>query len=279
MLNSPLKWAGGKSQLRKQIIPLIPEHVCYVEPFGGAAWLLLGKAPSEVEVLNDIDGELVNLFRVIRNNPDGLIQSFRWDLVSREELHTLTARDPLELDPVERAHRFYYLIMAGWGGQGKYPRFQTAVKDPGGHGNRLAGALETMEEKIKPVHQRLRTVLIENMDWRKCVDRYDSPDTLIYLDPPYQGNGVDYRFNMKSREDHQTMRAKLATLQARWMLSAYDNPEMREMYPEYWVTPIQSTSGMDAKEEGKPRKKRGKNQEIVISNFRPRKGGMERLLE
>ena len=275
MLNSPLKWAGGKSQLRKQIIPLIPDHVCYIEPFGGAGWVLLGKAPSQVEVLNDIDGELVNLFRVIRDNPDGLIQSFQWDLVSREEFQALIAQDPRDMGLLERAHRFYYLIMAGWGGQGKYPRFQTAVKDPGGHGNRLAGALETMEEKIKPVHRRLRTVLIENMNWRECIDRYDSQDTLIYVDPPYQGNGVDYRFNMKSQKEHMELRQKLEGSQGRWMLSAYDNAETEQMYQGHWITQVDAPSGMDAKEEGKRRR----NTEVVISNFQPRRSGMERMLD
>ena len=88
MLNSPFKWVGGKSRLRKAIIPLIPAHTCYIEPFAGAAWVLFGKPPSSVEVINDIDQELINFFRVVKENPEELIGSFEWELVSRAEFDT-----------------------------------------------------------------------------------------------------------------------------------------------------------------------------------------------
>ena len=70
MLNSPFKWVGGKSRIRKAIIPILPPHTCYVEPFAGAAWVLFGKPPSDVEVLNDIDQELINFFRIVREKPE-----------------------------------------------------------------------------------------------------------------------------------------------------------------------------------------------------------------
>ncbi len=76
MLNSPFKWVGGKSRLRKQIISLLPAHSCYVEPFAGAAWVLFGKPPSDVEVLNDLDQEIVTFFRVVKEKPEQLIESF-----------------------------------------------------------------------------------------------------------------------------------------------------------------------------------------------------------
>lgn len=136
MLNSPIKWVGGKSRLRKQIIDLLPPHTCYVEPFAGASWVLFGKPPSNVEVLNDIDQDLINFFRVVKNNPEQLIASFEWELVSRAEFERLAQLDTTQLTDIQRAHRFYYLIMAGWGGELDYPRFQTSIND-GGHGNRL----------------------------------------------------------------------------------------------------------------------------------------------
>ena len=116
MLNSPFKWVGGKSRLRKPIIDLLPEHTCYVEPFSGAAWVLFGKPPSQVEILNDIDQELITFFRVIKSEPEKLIDSFELELVSRTEFERLADLNPKELSDIERAHRFYYLIMAGWGG-------------------------------------------------------------------------------------------------------------------------------------------------------------------
>ncbi len=144
-INSPFKWVGGKSRLRKQIIPLLPKHSCYVELFSGAAWVLFGKPPSDVEVLNDIDQDLVTFFRVIKEKPEELIASFEWELVSRAEFKRLASLDPTQLTDIQRAHRFYYLIMAGWGGELKYPRFQTSISD-GGHGNRLIGAFQILTD-------------------------------------------------------------------------------------------------------------------------------------
>src|SRR2546423_12755616 len=113
MLNSPIKWVGGKSRLRKQIIALLPAHTCYVELFAGAAWVLFGKPLSDVEILNDIDQELVTFFRVIKEKPEELIAAFDLELVSRAEFGRLADLDSSRLTDVERAHRFYYLIMAG----------------------------------------------------------------------------------------------------------------------------------------------------------------------
>ena len=269
MLNSPFKWVGGKSRLRKFIVPMIPPHTCYVEPFAGAAWVLFGKPKSDVEILNDIDDDLITFFRVVREKPEELIASFEWELVSHAEFNRLANLDPHALTDVHRAHRFYYLIMAGWGGEARYPRFQTSIKD-GGHGNRLVGALKTLRERITPIHRRLQTVLIENMDWRDCIDKYDSPSTVMYLDPPYLGNGANYKFNMRGKDDHISMAEQLGRVRGLWMLSSYDTSEIRELFDEYVITPIRSASGMrTSKSERQAGRYRTINQEILITNFTP----------
>ncbi|MBI2859505.1 MAG: DNA adenine methylase [Chloroflexi bacterium] len=265
MVNSPFKWVGGKSRLRRQIIPLLPPHTCYVEPFSGAAWVLFGKPPSEVEVLNDIDQELVNFFRVVKDCPEDLAASFEWSLISRSEFNRLAQSDPHSMTPVQRAHRFYYLIMAGWGGELDYPRFQTSITD-GGHGNRLAGALKTLRERLIPVHKRLSTVIIENLPWQECIKRYDSENTAFYLDPPYPGNGANYAHNMRNWDEHRALAARLRKCKGKWLLSSYNKPEVRELFPEYPITPIQSSSGMAAKKHGT---ERVLNREIIITNFLP----------
>ena len=269
MLNSPFKWVGGKSRLRKFIIPMLPPHTCYVEPFAGAAWVLFGKPKSDVEIINDIDGELITFFRVVREKPEELIASFEWELVSRAEFNRLANLEPQSLSDVQRAHRFYYLIMAGWGGEARYPRFQTSIRD-GGHGNRLAGALKSLRDRITPIHRRLQTVIIENMDWQDCVARYDSPSTVMYLDPPYMGNGANYKFNMRGKDAHQAIAGRLAQAKGRWILSSYDTPEIRDLFHGYEITPIQSSSGMrTGKSERQAGKQRTINQEILITNFTP----------
>jgi DNA adenine methylase len=113
--------------LRQSVIDLLP-HTCYVEVFGGA-WVLFGKSPSDVEILNDIDQELITFFRVVKYQPEEFLASFDLELVSRAEFKRLVELDPHQLDDVQRAHRFYYIIMAGWGGELNYPRFQTSITE------------------------------------------------------------------------------------------------------------------------------------------------------
>lgn len=262
-INSPFKWVGGKSRLRQHIIPLIPKHTCYVELFAGAAWVLFGKPPSDVEVLNDIDQDLITFFRVVREKPEELIASFEGELVSRAEFNKLADLPADQLSDVQRAHRFYYLIMAGWGGELNYPRFQTSIKD-GGHGNRLFGALAHLRQRIEPVYRRLQTVLIENLNWSECFQRYDSTTTFFYVDPPYPQNGANYANNMRNWEEHNHLTRFLAKAQGKWILSSYNNPEVRSMYDGYSILPIQSYSGMKAKKNGTERKI---NNEVLIANF------------
>jgi len=265
MLNSPFKWVGGKSRLRRQIVALLPQHTCYVEPFAGAAWVLFAKPPSDVEVLNDIDQELVNFFRVVKERPEELIASFEWELVSRAEFERLATQDPTRLSDVARAHRFYYIIMAGWGGELNYPRFQTSITD-GGHGNRLIGALETLRQRLLPVHDRLRTVIIENLDWRECIRRYDRPSTVMYVDPPYPGNKCNYAHNMKHRDQHWELAEHLNATRCKWILSSYDEPEIRELYTNHTIIPVQSFSGMRLKKHGS---ERVLNREVLVVNYSP----------
>jgi DNA adenine methylase len=265
MLNSPIKWIGGKSRLRKQIISLLPAHTCYVEPFAGAAWVLFGKSPSDVEILNDKEQELINFFRVVKEKPEELIASFDLELVSRAEFDRLADVDLSALTDVQRAHRFYYIIMAGWGGELHYPRFQTSITD-GGHGNRLIGALKTLRQRLQPIHDRLRTVIIENLDWQECVDRYDRQGTVMYIDPPYPGNKCNYSHNMREWDAHNLLFERLKKAKCKWILSSYDKPEIRDQFEQAFITSVQSSSGMNTEKNGNTRVM---NKEILITNFGP----------
>lgn len=265
MINSPFKWVGGKSRFRKDIISLFPEHTCYIELFSGAAWVLFGKEPSPVEVINDIDKELVNFFRVVKYKPEEFIDSFDLELVSRDEFERLANLDTTTLTDIERAHRFYYVIMAGWGGELNYPRFQTSITD-GGHGNRLIGALKFLRERIDPVYKRLQKVVIENLDWKTCFQRYDRPGTLMYIDPPYPDNKCNYAHNMRSWEEHVELADALKASQCKWILSSYDTPDIRELYSGYNIIPIQVFSGMRVKKDDNSRVL---NVEVLVTNFDP----------
>lgn len=262
-MRSPIKWAGGKSRLRKQIIDILPKHTCYLEPFCGAAWVLFGKSPSPVEIINDIDGELINFFHTVKTRPEEFIKSFDLELVSRQEFNRLAEIDINQLDELERAHRFYYLIMAGWGGEFNYPRFQTSISD-GGHGNRLIGAIKTLRQRIEPIHQRLSTVIIENLDWQECIQKYDREGVVMYIDPPYPQNGVNYAHNMRDWENHYALASILTSTKAKWILSSYDNSKIRELFHEYPMMPVTSTSGM---KKAKNSSERVIVKEVLITNY------------
>ncbi len=247
------------------MIDLLPEHSCYLELFSGAAWVLFGKAPSDVEIINDLDQNLITFFRVVKERPQDLISSFEWELVSRAEFERLASVDPSGLTDVERAHRFYYLIMAGWGGELNYPRFQTSVRD-GGHGNRLIGALKSLQARIQPVHDRLRTVIIENLDWRECFDRYDREGVVMYVDPPYPGNKCNYAHNMRDWGEHHVLAERLQKAKCRWILSSYDIPEIHSLFSDHYVMAVQSASGMNVEKNGSARVL---NREVLVTNFPP----------
>jgi DNA adenine methylase len=264
MIRSPFKWVGGKSRLRQTIIAMLPPHKCYVEVFAGAAWVLFGKQPSQVEVLNDIDGEVVNFFRVVKERPEELIASFEWELASRQEFKRLRDIDPMTLDSVTRAHRFYYIIMAGWGGEFSSPRFQTSVNDQG-HGNRLIGALQGLRERIMPVYTRLQTVIIEHLDWRDCMERYDKKPAVMFLDPPYPGNNCNYRYNLQEWHDHQEIAARMRSANAKCLLTTYDLPKLRKLFSDFYITPVRFPSGMSGR-NGRS------NHEIIVTNYNPKDG-------
>jgi DNA adenine methylase len=265
-IRSPIKWVGGKSKIRMQIIEMLPPagmYTCYVEVFGGAGWVLFGKQPSSVEILNDIDGELVNFYGVLKNNIHQLIQKlFNYPLVSRKDFTKLVATDPIRLNQIERAYRFFYILMASWGGEFDKPRFQTSIIDRG-KGNRLFGALKTLRQRLYPVHERLSEVIIENLDWRKCIDRYDDPRTVMYLDPPYPQNNCNYSFNMTSFAEHEELVDRLSRMNSKWILTSYDKIEIRKLFSQFHIFPIKFSSGMDGK-NGR------RNQEIIVTNYDPK---------
>lgn len=109
-----IPWIGGKRRLAKHILPLFPEHTCYVEPFCGAAALYFLKTPTKVEVLNDVNGELVNLYRVVRHHMEEFNRQFKWALTSRQIFKWLQITPEETLTDIQRAARFFYLQNLDW---------------------------------------------------------------------------------------------------------------------------------------------------------------------
>jgi DNA adenine methylase len=187
-----IPWIGGKRRLAKHILPLFPEHTCYVEPFCGAAALYFMKKPAKVEVLNDISGELVNLYRVVQHHLEeftpvqvgtDFTEMYKWLQITPEVI----------LTDIQRAARFYYLQKMAFGGKVSGQTFGTASTSP----PRMN--LLRIEEELSAAHLRLARTYVEHLDWKTCIQKYDRPHTLFYADPPYwQTEAMGYRFRLRS---------------------------------------------------------------------------------
>lgn len=226
-----IPWIGGKRRLAKKIIPLLPPHGCYVEPFAGGAAILFLKDPSEAEVLNDINGDLVNLYRVVTHHLEEFVRQFRWALISREGYEMLNRSGTDGMTDIQRAARFYYLQKLAFGGKVESRTFGTSTTTQ----PRLN--LLRIEEELSAAHIRLCRVTIENLPWRELMTRYDRPHTLFYCDPPYYGTeGYGVEFGLENYFDLANM-AK--TMAGNVLISVNDIPEMREAFMDL---PQQSVS-------------------------------------
>lgn len=236
LIKSPLSgWIGGKWQLSKQIVALIPEHECYVEPFAGAAWVLFRKQQSTVEVLNDINRDIVTLYRVLQHHLEEFVRYFRWVLVSRDEFARLLRVEPDTLTDIQRSARFYYLQKLAFGGRVAQPTFGTATTRP----PRLN--LLRIEEELSAAHLRLARVFVENLPYADLITRYDRPTTFFYLDPPYWGCEDYYGKAIFEREDFARLAERLETIQGKFLLSLNDVPEVRTIFRGFRIRSVQCT--------------------------------------
>jgi DNA adenine methylase len=233
-LNPPLSWHGGKSRFASNIIALFPDHQTYCEPFGGSGAVLLAKEPSRVEIFNDLDDSLVNLFRVLRD-PDlcnQLQKACQSTLYSRSEFNL--AQEPVD-KPVERARRFLVRQRMSRSGMGE--RWSYSVEDSRKGMASVARRWQAVDERLPGLHERLRTVQIEQADWREIVDRYDSPGTLFYLDPPYlQDTRIGGRYpHEMTRGDHDELVQRILRVKGKVVLSGYQHPSYRPLESCGWI--------------------------------------------
>lgn len=250
----PLPYIGGKNRLAKKIISLLPEHTTYVEPFAGGAQVLFHKPPSNVEVLNDLDFDVVNFFRVCQWHYEELVRYLRFCLVSRK-LHELHVKsDPATLTDIQRAGRFFYLQKNSFGGLILKQKFHYGVTQPSNYN------LERIPQVIEQTHKRLARVQIESLPYEQVIKRYDRPTTLFYLDPPYWRRKL-YRFNF-SDEDFLALAQRLATIEGRFILSLDDHPKVREIFQGFRIQ--QTDVVYTAK-----RASNARFSELLIMNFGP----------
>lgn len=262
MNSSPIiPWLGGKRRLADKLIPLFPPHECYIEVFaGGAALYFLRPVPAQTEVLNDINGELVNLYRVVANHLEEFVRQFKWAISSRQIFKWQQMAKPETLTDIQRAARFYYLQQHAFGGKVDGQTFGTATTGP-------AINLCRIEENLSAAHLRLSGTYVENLPWQEVMRRYDRPHSFFYCDPPYwqtEGYGVDFGF-----EQYQELAAFMRSCKGKVMVSINDHPDIRACFDGFYMEGLDIKYAV-ANTHGAP----ATSKELVIMNWQPSAGDL-----
>lgn len=230
-------WVGGKRLLRKTIVPMIPDDIqLYCEPFGGGGWILFGKDKwAEVEVYNDLDSNLVNLFRIVKYHHEALIHELRYILNSRQMFEDALIQKPVT--DVQKAAMFFILLTRSFGG--KMKTYGTG-KTSRGNGSAFMNVIP----RIEAIAERLDKVNVENRDFEKIFASYDHSGAFFYCDPPYS-TGTGYDVTSCENFDHKRLFNCLKQLKGRWLLSYDDCDMIRKMYSKYEIIPVSRQKGIN----------------------------------
>lgn len=232
-----VSYIGGKRKLTPSILPWIEAvpHVCYAEPFIGMGGVFLQRryAPK-VEIINDRSREVATFFRVLQRHYVHFLDVMKWQITIRDEFDRLCRVDPDTLTDLERAARFLYLQACSYGGK-------PAGRTFGLNQTQFYGFnLTRLEPLLEAVYSRLQGVVIENLPFDDLIRRYDGPETLFYLDPPYWDCEGFYGKGLFERADFARLAEILAGIQGRFILSINDTPGVRETFAAFFVEEVQT---------------------------------------
>jgi DNA adenine methylase len=235
-----IRWYGGKFSHLDWLLPLLPRCQHFCEPFGGSAAVLLNRDPAPVETYNDIDGDLVNFFRVLRDKPEELIEKLVLTPFSREEFRAAyQMRGRADLPDVERARLFFVraeqvrigLAQTSTAGRWAWCKL-TSRRGMSGSISRWLNRIDA----LWAVSERLRRVQIENRDAIELIEQYDSPETLFYVDPPYpheaRGDVHSYAYELTEAE-HEKLASVLHSVRGKVALSGYRSPLTDRLYRDW----------------------------------------------
>jgi DNA adenine methylase len=263
-------WYGGKFSHLDWLLPLLPSCHHYCEPFSGSAAVLLNREPAAVETYNDIDGEVVIFFRVLRDQTDELIKAISLTPFSREEFYQAIYDNDEEISNVERARRFYIRArqtrtgLAQTASLGRWANCKdTSRSGMSGVVSRWLGGVEALDT----IAERLLRVQIENRPATDVIKLYDSPDTLFYCDPPYlhatRGDDNAYGFEMDDLQ-HRELAAVLNECSGKVALSGYVHPLMDKLYKsDRWYKVVGAERTIHST--------KGTRQEVIWTNYNPAK--------
>lgn len=226
----PFAYYGGKAKLADRLVALMPEHRHYVEPFAGSLAVLLAKPPVPFETANDIDGDLMTFWRVLREQPEELIRACYLTPHSRLEYQQAYAR--AEVDDIERARRIWVCLSQGRGGTLRTTGWRLFEKPVGS--TSMPDILTAYASRMAPTVERLRRVSLECRPALDVVRDYgEHPDVLLYVDPPYLGttrSSRQYGVEMAGPEEHEALAAALQACAATVLLSGYHSALYDKLY-------------------------------------------------
>ncbi|MGR9345832.1 DNA adenine methylase [Rhizobium leguminosarum] len=245
--NPAAPYIGGKRILSKKVIQRInaTPHEVYAEPFVGMGGVFLRRnlAPK-LEVINDISGDVANLFRILQRHYPQFMETLRFQITSRREFDRLSRTDPSTLTDLERAARFLYLQRLAFGGKVRGQNFGISMQ--GGRFN-----LMKLAPQLEEIHERMAGVVIENLPWRRFIERYDRPGALFYLDPPYWGSEDDYGKTVFDRAEFAEMAQVLASLKGRFILSLNAAQGVYETFAGFSIEEVDCTYSVAGGGHGK----------------------------
>ena len=219
IIRAPFPYPGGKSRSVKEILQWLPHSNVYVEPFGGSGAVLLAKSPSKLDVFNDRYSGVVAFYRCIRNEKlmNQLIDVLDVTIHSREDF--IWCKETWEncADDVERAARWFYMINYSFGSLCRNWGRTTSGK------GRLSGKIQSKIKGFNTIHERFKTVQVDNQDWYDCLKDYDSPDTVFYIDPPYIDSDSGIYKNKMPVTEHIRLLETIFTLEGFCAVSGYRN--------------------------------------------------------
>ncbi len=230
-------WAGGKRNLARRLGDRIDadKHRVYVEPFAGAGHVFFARTRRRpVEIINDANGELVNVWRCWRRHPEELLKVILSVPFARQEFDRLMSIEPDQLTDLERAGRLLFLQRARFGG-----RLDNRCWSMGTTSR--ARTPERWRKRLGEAAERLASVVIENRDFAWVIQRFDTPETLFYLDPPYWGAEDAYGRGCFGPADFERLRAALGRLKGRFLMSLNDTPEVRSIFAAFRIETIETS--------------------------------------
>lgn len=214
--SAPFARYGGKAATATWYRRLLPPHRTYVEPYCGSAALLFSKERSKVEVINDLDSEIINFFTVLREQSTALEELIAKTPMSREEFSKYEQMDRTELPPLEKARVFYVLIRQSF----------ASLSESFAYGRKSVKSFHSSLEKFGAITQRLQQVQIEHLEGVEVIKKYDTPNTVFFVDPPYEHEGrvrrKGYNHEM-DRNAHEKLLDLLLQVKGKVLLCGYPN--------------------------------------------------------